>query len=117
MMVLSSLYISVAESLPGTAYVKYVEIWLLANLIYPFIIVILHTFIQANRSEEQNFESHKKHRKLKKINWTSGGIVQENKEEIALAIGKYVVPILAAIFVFVYWGIGLMNKYDGNYYQ
>ena len=43
MMVLSTLYISVSNSLPNTAYVKYVEIWLLGSLMYPFIIVIIHT--------------------------------------------------------------------------
>ena len=110
MMVLSSLYISVAESLPGTAYVKYVEIWLLANLIYPFIIVTLHTFIQANRPEE-SLEWDRSLRKKTRI------IAKKKKQDIALAIGKYVVPVLAGIFIFVYWGIGLMKKYDGNYYQ
>ena len=46
MMVLSALYISTSNNLPDTASIKYVEIWLLLSFIYPFFIVLTHTYIQ-----------------------------------------------------------------------
>ena len=45
MMVLASVYISVSTSLPLTASVKPVDIWLLFNLGYPFMVIIV-TIIQ-----------------------------------------------------------------------
>ena len=49
MLVLTSMLISVVESLPQTAYIKMVEIWLIFNLLLPFTDVILHTIIDCLR--------------------------------------------------------------------
>ena len=49
MLVLTSMLISVVESLPRTAYMKMVEIWLIFNLLLPFTDVILHTTIDCLR--------------------------------------------------------------------
>ena len=43
MLVLTGMLISVVESLPETAYIKMVEIWLIFNLLLPFTDVLLHT--------------------------------------------------------------------------
>ena len=45
LMVLSALYISVSNSLPATSDIKYVDIWLLFNLVFPFFIVLLNILI------------------------------------------------------------------------
>ena len=47
MMVLASVYLSVSSSLPTTASIKPVEIWLLFNLAYPFMFMIINFFIQV----------------------------------------------------------------------
>ena len=49
MLVLTSMLISVVESLPQTAYIKMVEIWLIFNLLLPFTDVLLHTTIDYLR--------------------------------------------------------------------
>merc|ERR1719233_1996921 len=51
MLVLTSMLISVVESLPQTAYIKMVEIWLIFNLLLPFTDVLLHTTIDYLRSD------------------------------------------------------------------
>ena len=48
MMVLTSVYLSVSTSLPSTSNIKPVEIWLLASLAYPFIIILLNVCIQVS---------------------------------------------------------------------
>ena len=53
MMVLSSIYIAVSGSLPATSCVKYIEIWLLFSLIYPFLVVLINTFIHVQRNKVQ----------------------------------------------------------------
>ena len=47
MMVLASIYISVSTSLPPTASIKPVEHWLLFNLGYPFLNIIVNILLQV----------------------------------------------------------------------
>ena len=47
MMVLASVYISVSTSLPITASIKPVEVWLLFNLGYPFMVIIINIIQQV----------------------------------------------------------------------
>ena len=45
--VLSSIYLSVANSLPSTPAIKPVEWWLLFNLVYPFLIIVTSVLMQV----------------------------------------------------------------------
>ena len=45
LMVLSALYISVSNSLPTTSSIKYIDIWLLFSLIFPFVIILLNIIL------------------------------------------------------------------------
>ena len=47
MMVLASIYLSVSNSLPETANIKPVELWLLFNLIYNFCLIITLVIMQV----------------------------------------------------------------------
>ena len=46
MMVLASIYLSVSGSLPATAAIKTIEIWLLFNLTYPVMVIIVNVMLQ-----------------------------------------------------------------------
>ena len=48
MMVLASIYLSVSSSLPSTPTIKPVEIWLLFNLAFPFLVIIVTILLQVN---------------------------------------------------------------------
>ena len=52
LLVLTTLFISVSNSLPKTSYIKMMDIWLIFNLFMPFAEVILHTYIDSLRTEE-----------------------------------------------------------------
>ena len=58
MMVLASVYLSVANSLPRTSNIKPVEIWLLFNLAYPFLVILTNIVMQviSTNSTEVNIE-------------------------------------------------------------
>ena len=47
MMVLASIYLSVSASLPNTYGIKPVEIFLLFNLAYPFLVILVNIFLQV----------------------------------------------------------------------
>ena len=47
MMVLASVYLSVSSSLPSTANIKPVEVWLLFNLAYPVLVMLVNVLLQV----------------------------------------------------------------------
>ena len=55
MLVLATMFISIADSLPKTAYLKMMDYWLVFNLILPFVEVLLHTYMEKLTDEENNF--------------------------------------------------------------
>ena len=49
MLVIVTLFVSISENLPATSYMKMMDIWLLFNLLVPFILIIIHTFMENLR--------------------------------------------------------------------
>ena len=49
MLVLTTMFISVSNNLPKTAYIKMIDTWLIFNLFKPFIDIILQTYIESLR--------------------------------------------------------------------
>ena len=50
MMVLASIYLSVSASLPVTSDIKPVAVWLIFNLAYPFITILVNVLLQVELS-------------------------------------------------------------------
>ena len=50
LLVLVTLFISVSNGLPRTSYVKLIDVWLIFNLLVPFIDVLLHTIMDIIRN-------------------------------------------------------------------
>ena len=48
MMVLASVYLSVSSSLPSTANIKPVEVWLLFNLAFPVLVILVNVLLQVS---------------------------------------------------------------------
>ena len=65
-LVLTTLFISVSNSLPPTAYVKLIDVWLIFSQLIPFVSVLLHTFMDNMREEgERKINHHGRVRKIK----------------------------------------------------
>ena len=58
MLVLTTMFINVSNNLPKTSYMKMVDAWLLFNLLYPFIVVLLHTYMDTLRNDEEREINH-----------------------------------------------------------
>ena len=56
MMVLTSVYLSVSTSLPSTSNIKPVEVWLLFNLAYPFLVILVNVVIQVEILKYLSFQ-------------------------------------------------------------
>ncbi len=55
LLVLTTLFISVYNSLPATSYIKMIDVWLLFTLTIPFSEVVLHTYIDSLRGDSNRY--------------------------------------------------------------
>ena len=88
MLVLTTMFINVSNNLPKTSYMKMVDVWLLFNLLYPFIVVLIHTYMDTLRNDDEREINH--HGKTIQVNDESGS--KENTDSIVK-----VVPFNAAL--------------------
>lgn len=58
LLVLTNLFISVSQSLPPTAYVKMVDVWLIFAQMVPFVEVLLHCWMDIHRVNEDREINH-----------------------------------------------------------
>ena len=66
MLVLTTMFINISNNLPKTSYMKMVDVWLLFNLLYPFIVVLIHTYMDTLRNDDDREINH--HGKAIQIN-------------------------------------------------
>ena len=71
MLVLTTMFINVSNNLPKTSYMKMVDVWLLFNLLYPFIVVLIHTYMDTLRNDDDREINH--HGKTIQINDNDNG--------------------------------------------
>ena len=65
MLVLTTMFINVSNQLPKTSYIKMMDVWLIFNLIVPFVEVLLHTYKDMLREEENREVNH--HGRVRKL--------------------------------------------------
>ena len=53
MLVLTTMFINVSNQLPKTSYIKMMDVWLIFNLVVPFIEVMLHTYKENQRNDKE----------------------------------------------------------------
>lgn len=58
MLVLTTMFINVSNNLPKTSYVKMIDIWLIFNLLLPFIEVLVHTYMDSLRNDDDREINH-----------------------------------------------------------
>ena len=55
----TTLFISVSQSLPPTAYVKMIDVWLIFAQMIPFVEVLLHSWMDLHRvAEDRQIDHH-----------------------------------------------------------
>ena len=93
------MFISVSNSLPKTSYIKMVDVWLLFNLIYPFSVVLLHTYMDTLRNDaESNSKA--------SLNKESRAQRLQYLQRMSLVY----IPGFCLLFSSLYWTIGLRQS-------
>ena len=58
MLVLTTMFINVSNNLPKTSYIKMMDVWLIFNLLLPFMEVLLHTYMDYLRNDDEREINH-----------------------------------------------------------
>ena len=104
MLVMYTLYQSISETLPLTAYMKMIDIWLFLGLIFPFIIICVLTILDYMIIKEND-------RKNTTLAWSKAPI-WNSKETLKLI--QIILPTITGIILFGYWVYGIY-MYNFNY--
>ncbi len=138
LLVLTTLFISISDSLPKTNYIKMIDIWLLFNLFVPFAEVIIHTYIDSLRQEEDRVINHHGKRveawsdekiypkslvdrnevnELKaRQEFYDNAILVINPKKLknALLMAKWGFPMIYSSFVLCFFAAGMANFYKSS---
>ena len=58
MLVLTTMFISMSSNLPKTSYIKMIDVWLLTSLVKPFLDILLQSYIDNLRVDENRDINH-----------------------------------------------------------
>ena len=122
MMVLTSVYLSVSSSLPSTANIKPVELWLLFNLAYPFLVIITNTLLEVFIIESAlNSKDLFQKRKVKKIKVVPDKLKVHQDSSLTKLVMKgislYVNPLLYMVTSIGYFVFQKNNFQKLKYYN
>ena len=101
LLVLTTVFIATSNSLPKTAYIKLIEVWLLGHLLVPFFEVILHTFIDFIREELSHLEEKRAFVDRRKRPAIKVALVT------LIAIGRFGFPTVYFIFCVIFAVFGV----------
>ena len=120
LLVLTTLFIGTSNSLPRTSYVKYIDIWLIVNLLILFVDIILQTVIN-DISEDMDKPDPKFMRLVRPsqgqpFNNEEQKFLLTDKEKLAFLniLSKFLLPAFYLIFCIIYFIIGLVVRWDSG---
>jgi hypothetical protein len=117
MLVLYTLYQSIALSLPQTAYLKMIDVWLLFGLIMPFFVFLLEVYFELLKENEKRAQSVDIN-KVKNIRNSNFSFLNNQRDEKTyISVDKMkktcqiFVPVITVTFILLYWGIAIFHYY------
>ena len=98
MLVLTTIFIDVSNNLPKTSYMKMIDVWLLENLLLPFLVVLTHTYMDTLRVDEDN-------------NNTQSEMAKKRTKKLASLrrFSLFYNPAIVLTFALIYWVSGLRH--------
>ena len=101
------MFINVSNNLPKTSYMKMVDIWLLFNLFYPFVVVLLHTYMDTLRSDHEDEKNDKVIVTDNVHDHSSNDLNHTSRLRMLQKLSIVFIPGFCFIFALMYWIIGL----------
>ena len=95
-------FIGVSKSLPTTAYIKMIDVWMIFTMMYPFCVVTLYSVMQLFEDEEIDTITPVG---PKKTEWRRKITIMT-----VTFMLDYGLPALGTIFIIVFWMLGFINS-------
>ena len=92
MLVLTTMFINVSNNLPKTSYMKMMDVWLLFNLLYPFAVVLVHTYMDTLRNDDEREFNH--HGKTMKVGEDGKATEKDESESNVVKVKMFVQSII-----------------------
>ena len=92
-------FIGVSSSLPMTAYIKMIDVWMIFTMMYPFCIVTLYSIMELIKDDDicisfmQGEQKNKRQRTIKAVN----------------CVLDYGLPLMAFLFIVIFCVLGFIN--------
>jgi hypothetical protein len=100
-----TLFQSISNTLPQTAYLKLIDLWLLFSLIVPLIIFIIHMIWEMRSSKGEMIQTNEKPTGTAWISTTNQALAK--KGFTSRRAVQIMVPLASALFIIVYWAYAL----------
>ena len=95
-------------SLPTTAYIKMIDIWMIFSMLYPFFIVFLHSTMEVVKNISSST-------KIETSDWTRSSEERGKKIKNCFRfLLNYGLPSMVIFFIIIFWTFGLINKDSKN---
>ena len=109
LLVLTTVFIATSNSLPKTAYIKLIEVWLLGHLFVPFFEVILHTIIDFIREDLTRMEQERvfERRNIHNTNKSEKSPGTKVALGAFIAFGRFGFPTIYIILCAIFAAYGL----------
>ena len=85
-------FIGVSKSLPTTAYIKMIDIWMIFTMFYPFCMVTLYSVVELKRNDDDE-----------------ALLTRKRMITMISLMIDYGLPILAITFSIIFWVLGIIN--------
>ena len=101
MFVFNASFIGVSQSLPRTAYIKLIDVWMIFTMFYPFSVVTLYAVHEFLQEGDSNIPV---------------ALVQEKRRLMRRRTTRFFtfllyrgLPLLAITFIILFWFLGFSN--------
>ena len=121
-LVLTTMFLNINNNLPPTSYIKMIDVWLLFNLLKPFVDIIINTYIEGVRGESEFIKSKEIFYEKTKVAWQKKIEIRGPKMEVVdpyliriencKYFSKVLYPIFCIVFTILFWMIGLYKFFN-----
>ena len=107
LLVMYTLFQSISDNLPKTAYLKLIDMWLLFSLILPFIIFITHIVWELEKTKRNKEIALKRPNSFLEIQRPNN---EPGLKQVKLAV-QIIIPLATILFIVGYWSFALNVYY------
>ena len=114
----------ISQSLPSTAYIKMIDIWMLFTMTIPFLEVVLHTTHEMYKNKRASQIVPATRVDVLKVNVVNGEeeVADEEEEKtknimkltFSKVMGNFMLPICSLVFTVIFWAVGLIKSYSSG---